>query len=307
MSPAPESSDDANTLAESTHTRRALLGAVAAAATAGLAGCAGSFVRIERAETTVERRFDATEVDRLRVASATDDVSVERSGGDTVRVRVHKRAHGQTDLSELGLHSRVEDGVLHLRTRKPPVVGVGGGSVPLEISVPESVSVNHVDTADGDIVVRDTAGDVVLETGDGDVVAAGVRGDVTAATDDGSVTIERVDGVVTARSSDGDVTVRDPGAVEEIRTDDGAVVAAVPAVRGTATVRSTDGSVTVTLGDAVDARVAVTTDDGQVTVANALDDVEATAENLVTGTVGDGTSELTIHSDDGDVTVTSRE
>ncbi|MFB6168815.1 MAG: DUF4097 family beta strand repeat-containing protein [Haloferacaceae archaeon] len=288
--------------AERSRTRRAVLGAVAAAGTTGLAGCTGSFIEIETAETTVERRVDRAAVDRLRVTDAGGDVRIERADGDAVRVRAHKTARGETELSELEVRSRVESGTLRLSTRQPDVTGIGGGTVDLEVGVPESVATERVET-DGEVVVRNTVGDVTAETGDGDVTATGVRGDVTAETSDGSVSVERADGVVAARSQDGDVSVDDPGSVDTVRTDDGAVTADVPAVDGTATVQSTDGDVTVTLGDAVDAVVEATTADGQVTAVDALDDVRTATETRVAGTVGDGTNQLTVRTADGDVTV----
>jgi hypothetical protein len=289
--------------AEQSRTRRAVLGAVAAAGTAGLAGCTDSFVQVETTETTVERRVDRTTVDRLRVADANGDVRIERTDGDAVRVRAHKTAHGKTELSELEVRSRVESGALRLSTRQPDVTGIGGGTVDLEIDVPASVATERVETDDGEVVVRNTVGDVTVETNDGDVTATGVRGDVTARTTDGSVSVERVDGVVVARSRDGDVSVDDPGSVGTVRTDDGTVTAAVPAVDGTGTVRSTDGDVTVTLGHGVDAAVEATTADGQVTAVDVLDDVRTATETTVTGTVGDGTNQLTVRTTDGDVTV----
>ncbi|WP_255152495.1 DUF4097 family beta strand repeat-containing protein [Halorarius halobius] len=303
MSPTPDpadASDDDRTLS-----RRRLLGAAAAVGATGLAGCTGTFVRIESAETTVERRFDAADLARLRVAEADDDVSVERTDGDAVVVRAHKRARGETDPSEFGLRADVDGDTLRVGTRKPTVVGVGGDSIDLELEVPESVAVDRVHTDDGSVALRSVGGDPTVESGDGDLAVYGATGAITATTDDGEVAIEGTAGPVTARSDDGDVVVHDPGSVREVRSHDGEVVASVPAVDGSAVVASDDGDVTVTLGDALDAAVEVTTDDGRVTVAGGLDDVEAAAESRVTGTVGDGTNDLRIHSGDGDVTVTS--
>lgn len=281
----PESPTDANTTTEST-SRRRFLGAAGAAAAAGLAGCTTPFIRVETTERTVERQFDAADLDRLRVDEATDDIQVERADDDSVQVRARKRAHGQTTPDDLQFDARTEDGTLRLRTRKPDVVGIGGGSVDLSLAVPESVAVDR------------------LETTDGDVVASDVDGDLAAMTGDGSVTLERVGGAVTARSGDGDVTLRAPGAVREVHSGDGGADVTVPAVDGTASVETGDGDVTVRLGDALDATVEATTGDGDLVVAGGLDDVETSTEHRVTGTVGGGTNSLTVHTGDGDVTIT---
>lgn len=265
--------------------RRRFLGATATAAAVGLAGCAAPFISIETTERTVERRFDAADVDRLRVADATDDVRVERTDGDAVLVRAHKRARGETAPDDLELRSRVDDGTLRLRTHQPTVVGFGGGSIDLALAVPDSVRVDQ------------------LETEDGDVVAAGIVGDLTATSGDGDVSVERVDGTVTARTGDGDVVVREPGAVGEVRSGDGDVAVSVPAVEGPASVDSGDGDVAVRLGDALDATVEVTTGDGDIVVRGGLDRVRTATERRLAGTVGDGTNDLTVHTGDGDVTV----
>ena len=301
----PSTTDDTDETASGAPTlsRRRLLGAAAAAGTAGLAGCSTPLVQIRTATDTTEREFDAGAVDRLRV-DADGDVTVERAEGDAVRVRARKRAHGNTELDEFALRSRVDDGALHLATRKPNVVGIGGGSVDLEVSLPPTVAVDRVVTDDGSVTLRGTSGDATVETGDGDVVATGLAGDLDASTDDGDVTVERVDGTVTARTGDGDVTVRAPGTVGDLRTVDGGLVADAPAVDGSVALRSRDGDVTVALGGSLDATVDATTGDGSVTAAG-FDAVQAATDTHVAGTVGDGTDELRIHTDDGDVTLTS--
>jgi hypothetical protein len=285
--------------------RRRLLGAFGAAATAGLAGCNASLIDVRREHRTVERRFDATGLARLRVVDADDAVTV-RPGADggAVRVRVRKRSVGETTPEELRLTSRRDGDALTLGTEVPSVVGVGGGSVDLTLYVPESVAVDRVGTADGDVTVRAVDGDPHVTTTDGDVAVSDVAGDVRAESVDGDVVVERTDGTVTAVSTDGSVTVREPGRVATVRTTDGDVVADVPAVAGDASVGSNDGDVTVRLGASLDAAVDARTDDGRVTVAGGLDTVETATDTRVGGVAGDGTRRLAIRTHDGDVTVT---
>jgi hypothetical protein len=287
MSPTPSSdpANDTDGQHSLTLTRRRLLGTGAAVGAAALAGCNGTFVRVESTTTTVERRFDAADLAALRVTGATDDVSVARTDGDSVLVRADKRAHGETELSELRVRTEVAGGTLRVGTDEPTVVGIGGGSVALEIEVPGTLAVERVRTDDGDIALRDTSGDTVVETGDGDV------------------TVEGVDGAVTARSDDGDVSVERVGAVREVSSGDGSVTAAVSAVDGSASIRSGDGDVVVRLAEDLDAAVELTTGDGEVTVAG-LDGIDTSTGSRVVATLGDGSGDLGVHSDDGDVTAT---
>jgi hypothetical protein len=304
MTPKQEPADDDRAPSRPTLSRRRLVGAGAAAAVTALAGCSGTVLQIETDETTVERRFDAKKLSRLSVTDASDDVNVEGWDEDAVRVRAHKRAHGETKLTELELRSSVDGETLHLGTAKPNVVGIGGGSVDLEVDVPKPMQVDEIESGDGDVSIRDVSGDVAVESDDGDVAATGVSGDLSVETDDGDVAIDRTSGVVTAHSDDGDVTISDPGAVRDLSVDDGNVVAVVPAVDGRASIRADDGDVTVKLGDSVDATVRATVDDGEITVAGGLGTVQTTTEDRVDATLGDGTNDLAIHADDGDVTVT---
>ena len=284
-------------------TRRRFLGTAAAAGSVALTGCTGSFVRIESAETTTERQFELPEVSRLDVPETSDDISVRRSDAEIVTVRAHKQAQGETSLSDLRLRSQVDDGTLRLRTAKPDVVGIGGGSIDLEILLPDAVRVGHLRTEDGEVVLRRTSGDATIESGDGDLVVSDARGDVSATTEDGSITIDGAAGEVTAESQDGDITVRNPGAIRQVITADGAIVTDVPAVTDAARVRSADGDVTARVDDAIDAAVDVTTDDGEITVAGALGGLRTVTERRVEATLGDGAKDLTIHTADGDVTV----
>jgi len=286
-------------------TRRGLLAGLGAAGTAALAGCT-SFVRVDAETATVERTFAAERVDRVRVADATDDVALTATAGDTLRLEGHKRAVGGTDLAELSVETSLSEGTLSVSTDKPAVVGIGGGEVDLALAVPASVADGAtVDTADGDVLVEDVAGDVAARTGDGDVTLRRTGGDVTARTGDGSVTVEEATGTVRAETTDGDVTVDAPGAVDRLSTRDGSVVADVPAVAGSAVVRTSDGDVTVSLGGRLDATVTARTDDGDLTHANALGTVERATERVVSGRVGDGEGDLTVRTNDGDVVLGS--
>ncbi|MFB6250493.1 MAG: DUF4097 family beta strand repeat-containing protein [Halobellus sp.] len=304
---APNTGSDSTEPSRSTGktlSRRSLLGAAAAIGTAAVSGCTGSFVRIESTETTVERQFEASAVERLVVSDATDDVSVQRADGEVVTVRVHKRARGETSLSDLQLQSQIDSGALQIATEEPDVVGIGGGSIALEVHLPASVPVDQIRTTDGDVSVKGTAGDAVIESEDGDLTAKDVTGGVSATTQDGAISIDSAGGVVSARSRDGDLSVGGPESIRTVQTDDGDVVAEVPAVTDSATVQSSNGDIVARIGESLDATIEITTDNGEVAVADALGGLSMTSERRVEATLGEGTNDLTIHTGDGDVTVT---
>lgn len=68
----------------------------------------------------------------------------------------------------------------------------------------------NLDTASGEIDVRDSRGDLVVDTGSGDVHVLGHRGNVSADTGSGDVTLERVTGErVAADTGSGDIVLLD--------------------------------------------------------------------------------------------------
>ena len=319
MRPRNRPADDRES-PEPTLSRRKAVTGLAVGTIASLAGCTG-LLDLERKETTLEREFDATDIDRLQVTEATDDVAIEPATDRTLRARIHKRAVGQTELSDLEFHSATSGSRLRLRTEKPTVLGIGGGGIDLELAVPESVRVERVETSDGDVALRGTTGSTTVRSGDGDLTATGVSGALEVHTDDGDVDLSDVDGPVTARTADGvihlsdvtgavdartedgDVAIQNPGSIETVRTDDGDVHADVPTVAAQSTIRSADGDVAVRLATSLDAVLEATTDDGEITVSDGIGTLEAVSETRVKITVGDGDKKLLVHTTDGDVTL----
>lgn len=282
-------------------TRRRLLAGAATVGAAGLAGCT-SFVQVDGTERTVERSFPAADVASVRVADAVDDVEVTATDASAVRARATAQVVGQDSLSASALDTDLSDGVLSVSTARLGSTAPWPGQVDLEVAVPRGVTVEAVSTADGDIAAGGVDGPATFGSGDGDVAVEGLSGSVTIRTDDGDVSVGSVDGRVSAITSDGDIAVGAPESVGTIRTDDGDVVAAVPRLGSAASVQSADGDVVVTFGDALDADIEATTGDGTV-IAAGLDTVDVSTGTAVTGQVGSGGPELTIHTDDGDVTL----
>lgn len=280
-------------------TRRRVLAATAGAALTAGAGCSGLLDRSVERRTEVET-FRAAALSTLVVEAATDDVAIERRDTDEVRVRADKRAFGAADPAGTELTTHRHEEQLAVSTTTPTVVGFGGASVDLQITLPSTVTVDRVETADGDIAVRGVTGDVRLRSHDGSVTAHDLAGDVVALTDDGAVTVVGTDGRVVARSRDGGVTVESPGRVDRLETNDGDVVTDIPRVASSATVRSDDGDITARLAPTLDASLRARTRDGDVTVESDVD-VRRRTDEMVRGQFGDGTRDLTLLTNDGDI------
>lgn len=278
--------------------RRHLLGLAGLAGVAGLAGCTG----LGRREATETRTFDPAAVDTLVVAAADGDVVVRGAETDTVELTVRKWAQGQVSLDDVEVSGEVADGRLTVRTRRPSVIGIGGSGVDLELTVPTTTRVERLVADDGRVEVRDVRGDTDLTVDDGRAEVTGLRGDLTVSTDDGDVRLREVDGVVSVTGDDGAVDVTG-ATLGSVRLDDGDATLAVAAVRDGATVRTDDGDVTLTFAPGLDATVEVLFDDGTVSASDVFDRVEQSSDTYLRGVLGDGGPQLTVRTDDGDVTL----
>jgi DUF4097 and DUF4098 domain-containing protein YvlB len=289
---------------DSTHerlTRRRLIATVAGAGVAGLAGCSG--LRDRSAEqTTAVRSLQASSLSTLAVEAATDDVTVQRHDDDVVRIEAVKRAFGAVNPGDTAVHTQRRDGRVTVSTTTPTVVGFGGASVDLRISVPASVTLDRIESLNGDLTVRGVTGDIHLQSHDGDITAHDLRGDILVRTDDGSVSVARTNGRVSAQSHDGDLTVRRPGRIDRLETNDGDIVTDVPQVTPAATVQTDDGDITARLGSSLDATFEAQSRDGEVTTGAELEPSGRT-DGSVRGRIGTGTHELTVRTSDGDISL----
>jgi DUF4097 and DUF4098 domain-containing protein YvlB len=122
--------------------------------------------------------------------------------------------------------------------------------------------------------------------------------------ENGDVDVRGVASVSVARSRNGDVSVRDAGPFGTARTENGDVDAELPAPRpGDVTVRSTNGDAEAMVSPDVDAALVASTRNGDVEV-NGLDLTDSqVSETEIRGVLGEGTHEVTVASENGDVTV----
>lgn len=244
--------------------RRALLGSAAVGLNATLAGCVGELFGSPVQETR-SREFDLPDGARFRTAIDNGDVAVSTHGGDAVLVDAVVSARSEARLDDVTVEGVHEDDFI-------VDVRVDGGnsevSVDLDVRVPPGTEVAVARSWNGEVSVRGVA------------AALGV----------GSV--------------NGDVTVRNAGPVSRVETTNGEVDVDVPApLPGDVTVRSENGDVDASLSPDVDAVLDASTENGDVEV-DALDLGNATvSRTLATGTLGDGTREMTVATTNGDVTV----
>jgi len=268
------------------NTRRGVLGAVGAAITVGLAGCAG-VTEQDREETDVEYTVSES-VDRLSLDVGDADVTVDSWDNSAVQIAATKYAIGQTELSEVSVTREIVDGALTVGVERNDSIQfgtVGGGAETLDVRVPSGVQIDEIDAADGEITVGDVPGRLDLTVDDAAVSATGpeaVRGEL----------------------GDGSLEVTTPATVGDVTGDDAEIDLTVADTDGEAAITIDDGRVTARLASGLDATVVVETD-ATVDGLDTLDGVETNGEASITGRVGDGGDELRIAGDDAVVDLRS--
>ena len=282
--------------------RRRVLGVAGAAIASTLAGC-GSVVQIERDGTTDERTVDPPTGATLAVVDATDAIAFTAEPRDDVKIIAEKEAFGGVSLDELTVDVETTADRVEITTDKPDVIGLGGASVSLELYVPEEMAVDRLQTADGAVTAQRVPDGAALRTRDGAIQITDARGDVTAETSDGDISVDGTDGTLSAVTQDGSIQVRDPARVGEISTRDGNVATDVPAVADDAEIVSSDGNLVLRMGETLDTVLTAATADGEILVSDVVPGVQirSQTESQLEAVVGDGTTPLRAHTNDGDV------
>ena len=282
--------------------RRRVLGVAGAAIASTLAGC-GSVVQIERDGTTDERTVDAPTDATLAVVDATDAIAFTAEPRDDVKIVAEKEAFGGVSLDELTVDVKTTADRVEITTDKPDVVGLGGASVSLELYAPEEMAVDRLQTADGSVTAQRVPDDATLCTRDGAIQITDARGDVTAETNDGDIAVDGTAGTLSAVTQDGSIQVRDPERVGDISTRDGNVMTDIPAVADDAEIESSDGNLALRIGETLNTVLTAGTTDGEILVSDVSPGMQIRhqTESQLEAVVGDGTTPLRAHTNDGDV------
>lgn len=273
-------------------TRRAFIGASAAAIGVGLAGCVGrGFGGDDVVTETVDRSFAAPDVAEVRVANAVGDVTVAAIGTGHVDVGVGKRAPDAAGLADIDVVVDLEAGVLTVETALDGAATWTAGSSPsadVTITVPEGPAgpaVTSIISDVGDVSLFDTRGDAVVRTNLGDVTATGV------------------DGYLSLDSNLGTVIAADVTGLRRVHTDLGDVKVDLLGVRADVDIGTDAGEVVVGVADDLDLDLVVESNAG-IDSNLPLSDTR-TVGGRFTGRQNAGGRRLHVYSDVGDVSLRS--
>lgn len=228
-------------------TRRRLLGACAVGLSVVSAGCAGAMSSGDE-RTEFDRELD-TDAGRVTVETDSGDARVRRTDADAIQVRGTKETGSAfTDLDDLTVETTRDSD--HLRISADAsgdsFLGLGGGSISLDVGAPEGIDVEAVSARNGYVTATDVAGDTRLESANGETTAHDVDGFVSLASASGAVSARGVAGLDGAETTNGDVTVESP------------------AIDGDVSVSSMNGDVIAAMAPDLDATVVASASNGNL-------------------------------------------
>lgn len=236
------------------------------------------------------REFEATHTPthatHFAVAVKNGAIDIHPVDGDDVVVQaVAKTRHEDDDLDAVTLEFTEEDGLLSLATDVPD--DNDGTSIGLDIGLPGSLSLAHVDTKNGKTEVRDVAGDALIET------------------KNGKITVDALEGVLDADAKNGKIRTTDT-VVGTITTKNGKVDLDLPAIPDAVTTETKNGKILISVPADTDADFALATKVGAASVEGLTCLVEEESRNAVRGELGAGGPLIDAHTKTGKITLRAR-
>jgi 3D (Asp-Asp-Asp) domain-containing protein len=191
-----------------------------------------------------EQSFDVGPSPSLVVNNFAGNVTVQGGEGSTIQVTATKRARRQANLARINVSMQQTDQGVEITSRTEGI-NTGNLSVELEIRVPAGTRV-QIELGAGQIVVRDTGGEIKAHTGAGTVDVSGGIGPIRLETGAGTVSYRgAAQGDYVFQTGVGEITIAlpaDAAASVNLTTGLGRVTIEFP-VAGTVNERSVQGTI----------------------------------------------------------------
>ena len=264
--------------------------------------------RIDR-ELMIEESFQVSDGENLVISVNDADVEVATYDGTEALVNVYlegrdmNKARGY--FEDQNFEVTLDGENLYIKTfprrKNYNWNQTGNAQIHVEVRIPYSFNVN-IKTDDGDVVVEDLEGELLVATSDGDVFGGAFSGpQINIRTSDGDIeTAEIAADEVYIVTSDGDINLEDVNAGElRVRTSDGDITAQY--LTGASTISTSDGDISIRSLEGEE--VQVRTSDGEIKAGI----VDANRASFVTSdgniVLDEVSGELTAKTSDGDVEV----
>lgn len=163
---------------------------------AGAAFLLLSAVATADVKETEEHSFKVGSGARISLENINGEITVTGGSGDTVKVIARKKAGSQEYLDGIKVVIDADDEYVRIETRHPKSDGWfnwgkdSSGSVSYDLTVPENVDLDSVETVNGDVEIRAVSGKVRASTVNGSLHVFDLASDVNLETVNGSVKAE---------------------------------------------------------------------------------------------------------------------
>jgi DUF4097 and DUF4098 domain-containing protein YvlB len=131
---------------------------------------------------------------RISLENINGDIVVSGGSGKQVEIVAHKKAGKQEYLDEMKIVVDADEDYIRIETRHPEReggwfswTGNTNGSVAYELSVPADVTLDTIETVNGDVTIRTVSGTVKAATVNGSLDIENLVGDVSLETVNGSI------------------------------------------------------------------------------------------------------------------------
>lgn len=227
--------------------------------------------------------YEADNNTTLNVININGQIEIDSWDRDYVELEAIKRTnYGEEELEKVHIIVNEIDDELNVETKYPAIENVRV-SVDMTIKVPENITVDFIQTTNGNILISDT------------------KGNTTAMTTNGNIAISNVEGYVAAISSNGALDIQRTTGISDLKTTNGKIEAHVLDIREDVDIRCTNGGITIYIDPSLDADVEMKTTNGHIS----MNEVELVVTRLesthVEGVIGEGGNKIDIRTTNGNV------
>ena len=158
-----------------------------------------SLVAVADVNETQEMTYAVNPGARISLENINGDITVSGGSGSGTEVEIvaHKKAGKQEYLDEMKIVVDADADYIRIETRHPERDGGWfnwttdtSGSVAYELSVPADVTLDAIETVNGDVTIRAVSGTVKAGTVNGSLEIENLVGDVSLETVNGSISAE---------------------------------------------------------------------------------------------------------------------
>jgi hypothetical protein len=153
-----------------------------------------SMTAIADVEETEEMTFQVDPGARISLNNINGDIRIRGGSDAAVTVIAHKKAGEQKYLDEMKINVEAGDDFVRIETRHPKGERSwfnwsdgGSGSVSYELTVPSDVSLEKIETVNGDVTIGAVSGAIEASTVNGSVEVSNLSGDVDLETVNGGI------------------------------------------------------------------------------------------------------------------------